>query len=510
MKTITAGEMMVLEVNAEYFGVSLLQLMECAGKAVADLVEKLSPGRKVTVYAGPGRNGGDGMVAARHLASKGFQVTVVLVGGEERITDRVVSANWKILKAMDSVKLVIARDSSQIPAVEGHTIIDALLGIGVKGELKPPILQAVQTINRLKGFKVAVDLPTGIDADTGKLLGEAVKADATITFHRVKQGLTKAGKHAGKIYTASIGIPPEAEKYAGPGDVLRVRRVRHPSAHKGDFGRLLVVGGSETYSGAPALAAMAALEVGVDLAYVAAPQRAAQAISTYSPNLITYKLEGERLNLKNLKTLKPLIEKSTAIILGPGLETAGETLKALPQILSLAEAYGKPMLLDADALKLFARLKRRFKTPCVLTPHRGEFQLLTGGEIPGNLEEVGEKVKREAAKFNAVVLLKAPVDVISDGERVKYNRTGNPSMTVGGTGDILAGIVGGLLAMDVKPFEAAVAGAFINGAAGDLASKRRGGLLKATDLLEEIPSLLENPMRHREASTQPQPPPPGG
>ncbi|RLI14080.1 MAG: NAD(P)H-hydrate dehydratase, partial [Candidatus Hecatellales archaeon] len=205
------------------------------------------------------------------------------------------------------------------------------------------------------------------------------------------------------------------------------------------------------------------------------------------------------LSLKHLRTLKLLIEKCTALILGPGLETRKESLKALPKILALAEAYRKPMLLDADGLKLFAQLKRKAKTACVLTPHRGEFKILTGVEPPVKLEETGEAVRKAAVKFNATILLKAPVDVVSNGGKVKYNRTGGPAMTVGGTGDVLAGVVGGFLAMGVPPFDAAVAGAFINGAAGDLAYKCKGPHVKATDLLTEIPRLIENPMSHLEA-----------
>ena len=499
MKLITAGDIAALEANAEYLGVSLLQLMECAGKAVADYIEGLKLGRRVAIYAGTGRNGGDGMVAARHLASKSFQVTLILVGGEERIVSPVVQANWKILKSLgESIKILVARDSAQIPMVEADVVVDALLGIGIKGELKPPILQAVQTINRLKGFKVAVDLPTGVDSDSGEILGKAVKADATVTFHKVKAGLAKARRYAGKIHVASIGIPPEAETYAGPGDVGKARRVRPPTAHKGEFGRLLIIGGSATYSGAPALAALAALEVGVDLVYVAAPRDAALAISSYSPNLITFKLEGECLSLKHVRILKTLVERCTALIIGPGLETRRESLKALPRILDMAEALGKPMLLDADGLKLFAQLGRRAGTACVLTPHRGEFKLLTGVEPSEEPGKLAGKVRDAARRFGATILLKAPVDVISDGDRVKLNRTGGPAMSVGGTGDVLAGVVGGFLAMGVQPFEAAVAGAFINGAAGDLAYKRKGPHLKATDLLQEIPGLIENPMKHAE------------
>jgi len=499
-EAISAEEMAALEYNAEYLGVSMLQLMECAGKAVAEAIASLGRGKEVVIYAGTGRNGGDGMVAARHLASLGFKVTLVLVGDERSIVDPTAQANWRAVKSsIRSIEVRAARDSSDIPRVEAPIIVDALLGTGAKGRLRQPILEAVRVINGLKGFKVAIDLPTGIEATTGEILGEAVRADLTVTFHRVKAGLLKAGKYAGEIKVAGIGIPPEAETYVGPGDVRKIWKPRPPTAHKGDFGRILVIGGSEVYSGAPALAALAALRTGVDLAYIAAPGVAAQAAKAYSPNLIVFKLEGAHLAPKHVRMLKPLIERSTAVIIGPELETRDESAKALPKLLALVERLSRPVLLDADGLKIFSRLKLRVKAPCVLTPHRGEFKLLSGAELPEDLDEAGRLVRETAEKFGATILLKGPVDIVSDGVKVKFNRTGNPGMTAGGTGDILAGIVGGLMAMGAKPFEAAAAGAFVCGAAGDLAYKRRGFHLVATDLLEEIPALLDNPMLHREA-----------
>ena len=498
-EAITAEDMAALEDNAEYLGVSKLQLMECAGKSVADIVEGLGKPGEIAVYAGTGRNGGDGMVAARHLASRGFKVEFFLVGGEERISDPSTLANWKALKSMEaSVEIVVARDSSEIPRSKASILLDAMLGTGARGKLRPPILQAVKIFNSLKGFKVAVDLPTGVEATTGSLLGDAVKADLTVTFHRVKIGLLKAKKYAGKIKVADIGIPPEAEIYAGPGDVRKVRKPRAWEAHKGDYGRLLVVGGSSTYSGAPALAALAGLQTGVDLVYVAAPGRAADLIASYSPNLIVTKLEGEVFQPKHVQALKPLLERCTGLVLGPGMETREESLQALKKLLKLAWKLGKPMVLDADGLKLFAKLKVKAKVPCVLTPHRGEFQILTGERLPEELDKASAEVKKAALKTGSVILLKAPVDIISDGVKVKLNRTGNPAMTAGGTGDVLAGIVGGLMALGFPAFDAAVAGAFLNGAAGDLVYTRKGAHLKASDLLEEIPRLMENPSLHKE------------
>ena len=186
-------------------------------------------------------------------------------------------------------------------------MIDALLGTGTKGQLKPLISQMVDYINSLNTFKLAVDVPTGIDSDTGEVLGTAVKADLTITFHKDKIGLKKAKEYVGELIVKDIGLPKEIEQFAGPGDVFLAKKPRDPTAHKGDFGRLLVIGGSEVYFGAPSLVSLGAMRTGVDLVYLAAPAKAAYAISSMSPDLITIKLDGSNLNPNNLETLKPFL-----------------------------------------------------------------------------------------------------------------------------------------------------------------------------------------------------------
>ncbi|MCD6240458.1 NAD(P)H-hydrate dehydratase, partial [Candidatus Bathyarchaeota archaeon] len=374
-----------------------------------------------------------------------------------------------------------------------------LLGIGLKGKPRPPILQLVKKINELDAFKVAVDVPTGIDSDTGEVLGEAVKANLTITFYKAKPGLLKASEYTGELIVKDIGLPKQFELYAGPGDVKLVVKERPPHAHKGEFGRLLVIGGSETYSGAPALVALAALRTGVDLTYIAAPEKTAHAISSYSPNLITIKLEGTHLNPRNVEALKKIIQRSTALVVGPGLGLHAETAEAVKEIIKVSEELGKPLLLDADGLKAFAEEKRKLSVPSVLTPHEGEFRLLSGKEPPQDVKEKAEAVKELAFQLNTTILLKGHIDIISDGRRIKYNFTGNPGMTVGGTGDVLSGIVGGLLAKGVSPFEAAAAGAFVNGAAGDFVLKEKGYHMVPTDIIDWIPRIFDNPMCHLEA-----------
>ena len=233
-ESITSKEMRALDLNAEYFGISRLQLMENAGRSVADEISwRFKPQEtKVAVFCGLGGNGGDGFVAARHLACRGFKVEVILAGKPSDIVNKQAKKNWRALKSLHmSVTTHEVHDSSLIPNIEAQVIVDALLGIGLKTPPRPPIAQLIRRINESSAYRVAVDVPTGIDADTGVVLGEAVKAHLTITFHKAKPGLIKAKEYVGELVVKSIGIPLEVEKFAGPGDVRMVVKPRAPEAH---------------------------------------------------------------------------------------------------------------------------------------------------------------------------------------------------------------------------------------------------------------------------------------
>jgi hydroxyethylthiazole kinase-like uncharacterized protein yjeF len=484
--------------NAEYYGVSLLQLMENAGRNVAaEIVSRFPIEQEVAVFCGLGGNGGDGFVAARHLAAQGFKVSVILAGKARDIRHEAALKNWCAVQPLrGSITVQEVTDGSIVPKVEAPIVVDALLGTGTKGRLKPPITQIVDYINGLEAFKIAVDVPTGVDSDTGEVLGVAVKANVTVTFHKVKLGLHAAKKYVGELIVRDIGLPRELETFAGPGDVLLAKKPRTAGAHKGDFGRLLVIGGSEVFSGAPALVSLAALRTGVDIVYLAAPAKTAYAVSSMSPDLITLKLKGDRLTASNVAALQPYLETVDAVVMGPGLGMHAETREFVKACVSAVEAAGKPLLLDADGLKAFAEFRRALKVPFVLTPHAGEYALLVGGKLSERLEERVAEVQKTAKELNAVVLLKGQVDLVCDAKRVKLNFTGNPGMTVGGTGDVLSGVVGALLAQKADPFEASAAGAFVNGAAGDFVAGDKGFHLVASDLLEWIPRVLDDPMSH--------------
>ena len=494
-QTITNDEMLAAEYNSEYLGVNHFQLMEVAGaktatEIAARLRDKSNP--RIQIIAGPGKNGGDGFTAARHLASLGYKVKVTLIARPSDVRDAASQQQLDaILRMTDSIQFESLPDSSQLRPIDADIIIDAILGYGVKGELRQPLLGAVRIINRSKGYKISLDLPSGIDSDTGQPHGDAVRADLTISFHKIKQGLTKATEHAGETIGLSIGIPPEAETYVGPGDFKILWKPRPPTAHKGDYGRLLIIGGSENFAGAPAFSALAATKCGTDLVYVASPAKTAEIIASYSPDLITIKLPGDHLNPKALSELPKWTSTADAIVLGPGIGLHDETVETVRKLITELGEQNKPMVLDADALKIFGRNRRRIKNPAVLTPHQGEFAQVLQRKISPDMQLRQEAVKQLAAETGATVVSKGNVDIIADTTRIKLNRTGNPFMTVGGTGDILTGIIGAFLAQRVEPFKAAAAGTFLNGLAGDILMREKGPTVTPLALVDHIPRAIK-------------------
>jgi hydroxyethylthiazole kinase-like uncharacterized protein yjeF len=278
-------------------------------------------------------------------------------------------------------------------------------------------------------------------------------------------------------------------------DVSAVIPKRKPESHKGDFGRLFVIGGSSRYTGAPALVGLAALRSGVDLVTIAAPVEAAKVISSFSPDLITIKLPCRDLEPSSLSELEEELKRSTAVVVGSGLGTTVSTRDAVIELARRLRNYNPnlPALFDADGLKALAGERELCRgMPWVLTPHAREFEVLTGVDLSSDVEGRMEQVKVAAGELGCTILLKAHVDVIAGPKGdVKLNYTGNPGMTVGGTGDVLAGIVGAFLSQGAEPFQAAVAGAWTCGRAGDLCHKEKGYEFIASDVVEKLPEVFK-------------------
>lgn len=496
---VKMDRMRALESNSAWRGVSRKLLMENAGaQLVRELLEREKP-ESVSVFAGTGNNGGDGFVAARHMVNKGIKIDLFLLGRPRDIISQSAQENWQVLTQMeDEIDFNIVRDSREISSlndVEADVVVDAMLGTGISGELREPVASAVAMINDLETYTVAVDVPTGLDPATGKGHDDATNCDLTVTFHDFKPGLEKAEEeHVGDLVVADIGIPKAAEKRTGPGDVQMAISPRRLNSHKGQNGRLLVVGGGSRYVGAPALAGMAALKSGADLATIATPSEPAEIINSFSPDLITLNLSGEDLNEDDVSKIETELKDSSALIVGPGLGMEDATKEAVMELMKvLADGYSDlPVLLDADGLKIVSEGPDVLEnTNCLLTPHSGEFELLSSSDLPKSDKERKKELTRVAKKLNSPILLKSHNDICASPDgKVILNDTGNPGMTVGGTGDVLAGIIGAFLSQGGEPFRSAAAGSFLCGLAGDLCSQETGYEFTASDVKEKIPDAI--------------------
>ena len=477
---ITASEMRRVDANCSDLGLLPLQLMENAGASVARAIRARFPagtGTRIIVLAGTGNNGGDGFVAARHLLD--YNPEILLLGRARDIATDESRRNWEILENL-SADLREIRDSSELSELklDADIVIDAMLGTGVRGSVREPVASAIDLINASSAFVLSIDVPSGFNPDNFE---KVVHADLTITNHRMKEGFSSRPEITGEVEVADIGIPTRATLIVGTGDLPPERS---SMSHKGDNGRVLVIGGG-AFTGAPALSALAALRAGADWVTVAAPQSVAGTIAGFSPDLIVHTLSGSYLAPDDIDIVNALVRKHDVAVIGMGLGRESETAEAVSEIIrSNPDAR---FVIDADALHAL-EIPVQGGTPPIITPHAGEFRML-GGEVSADLDERCELVMDFSARNRVVTLLKGDADVISDGRAVRINQTGNSGMTVGGTGDVLAGVAGAIFT-NAGALAAASAGAFIVGTAGDLAFVEYGYGLLATDVIECIPDAM--------------------
>lgn len=491
---IDVKEMRAIELNSEFLGVSTLMLMENAGRSVAEVISSRVPkDHSILIVAGKGGKAGDGFAAARHLDLMGFNVAIALLYPEDSIKHRDAVANLNIIKNGTDVD-VVEYDSGLIGRF--NVIVDSILGIGIRGAVRGVAKEAIDTINNNRSGRliVSIDAPSGIDPNTGEVLGVAVKADITVTLHAPKKGLID-NPYVGELIVADIGVPKKATTHVGPGDVVfRVRRKARKS-RKGDYGRTLVIAGSEKYYGAPWISALASWASGTDLVYLAAPKPVAE--ERFSPEIIVVELPGSVLVDDHFDMLKPYIEKASSILVGPGIGLERETERLVARVIAYAINGGKPIVIDADALKMLPGILQKYgdlKGKAILTPHLGEASHITGSDIEDSYESrkmVAERIAREA---KSITILKGYIDFICNPEGVCKERSlfGSPDMTRGGTGDVLAGLVAGLVNRCSDLFDAALSGVYINAAAGILALKRFGHS-SPLKLIELIPKILIEP-----------------
>lgn len=506
MKVATAEQMREFDRRAsEEFGVPSIVLMENAGRSVFEVVrDRLVDlnGKHVTIVAGRGNNGGDGFVVARHLREAGARVSVFLHGKPEDIRGDAKANLDILLESGVEVPSITSSDEITAALADSHAVVDALFGTGLRGEVTGLPADVISAVNAAGKPVVAVDIPSGMDADTGEILGVCVDADCTVTFALPKIGLlTYPGAvRVGELIVADIGIPEHlfAEVTVELVDETMVASKlpgRPPDAHKGTFGTAIVIAGSLGLTGAAAMASEAALRSGAGLSTLGCPASLWNVMATKLTEVMTRGLsDGGRgaISSDALYEALELVEKGDAVVLGCGLGTHPDTCEFVHRLVKLVH---KLMIIDADGLNALAQDTSTLEGDhgdLVLTPHPGEMSRLLGTSTQAVQSNRVDVVREAASRFRCVVVLKGARTLIADPSgRVYINPTGGPGLATGGTGDVLAGTIGGLLAQGLSPLDAAVCGTFVHGRAGDIAADELGAAgTIAGDVLRALPYAL--------------------
>ena len=510
MKYVSVSQMIGIEKAADAAGHSYDAMMEAAGKGLAEVIHERygsSGSRRVTALVGSGNNGGDALVALDYLLKWGWIAGVILLR-ERSVSDplikRVMDNGAATHEFLDPSQ---SRTDLKTEFLQSDILIDGVLGTGIKLPLRPPLDQIMSTVkevvDRLEEHPsiVAVDCPSGVDCDTGQVSPHSMNADLTVTMAAIKAGTLKfpAYEYLGELVCVNIGLP------AGLSEYDRITRevidkewvysrlpARSPSAHKGTFGTSLVIAGSVEFPGAVVLAGRSAYRIGSGLVTLAVPKTIYQGLIESLPEATWVNLadEGGGIAEKANDQIRDAVHKPTACLIGPGLGTRSGTRKFLKKILQLDGL--PPLVIDADGLRLLSSLnnwQEIIPQDCVFTPHPGEMSVMTGLPVEKIQENRIEIAEEFALRWNQVVLLKGAHSVIAapDG-RTKILISGNPALARAGSGDVLAGMITGLIAQGLKPFDAAVSGSWIHARAGELAEKSKGN--SASVLAGDISSAI--------------------
>ena len=508
MKIVTAQQMRELDQKAiQERGISGLTLMENAGRAVAEAAARLTAectDRPIIIVCGRGNNGGDGFVAARYLRDLGRRVKVLLAAARSEVTGE-AEAN---LRRLEEVGIEVTEVEGPEPAAEhfcaAGLVVDALLGTGLSGKVRGLPGRIIEAMNGCARPVLAVDVPSGLDADTGEPLGLAVRAVETVTMGLPKMGLFlyPGMDCVGRVTVADIGFPPDlVNETPSVADLMEPEWVRmllprrRRSAHKGSFGRVLVIAGSAGMTGAAYLCAQGALRVGAGLVTVGCPASVNDILEVKLTEAMTFPLPetySRALDTRALALILELAEEASVVAMGPGLSREPETAVLVRR---LAARMEQPMVIDADGLNALADASMIFEgehAPAVLTPHPGEMARLMGVATEKVQARRAHFAEAAAKRFRSAIVLKGARSIVAEaGRPLTVNPTGNPGMASGGTGDVLTGMTAGLIAQDLLPFEAAAAATYLHGLAGDIAADRVGeASMAASDLLEAVPAAI--------------------
>ncbi len=492
MKVLTTLQMKMAEAAANANGTSYLRLMENAGAACARAIREeygitSDTPKRITVVCGRGNNGGDGYVIARKLSEIGSRVTVVLAGGSPHTEQAKEMFSRVEQMPVNMITFDTNKNSALDALLKCDIIVEAVFGIGLTRDVTDVYAELFRYINSSSAQKVSIDIPGGLNADTGEVMGEAVKADLTVAVCTAKPChiLLPGSKYCGKVKVVSIGITEEEQYVSGDPfccsiDAQLVEKIfpkREPVSNKGDYGHVLSVCGSKCMAGAAVFAAVGAVRGGAGLVTAAFPECAYAAIASKitSPLLlpVEYNSDGT-FSSSAIEKIKAAMTKATSIVIGCGLGVNKDTASVLAEVIKTSEV---PIVIDADGINIISRninVLKAAKVPIIITPHPGEMSRLTGMSVRQIQTDRIQTAVDFANEYNVTVVLKGANTVVATpGEKMAYvNTTGNAGMSKGGSGDLLAGIIGAFSAHGIKAVDAAVMAVYLHGLAGDIAAEK--------------------------------------
>lgn len=508
MKVVNAEQMRDIDLRTiDRYGIPGQVLMERAGLCVAARVAELYGQRKVVVLAGGGNNGGDGLVAARRLFNEGAHVRVFLLVKEAKLNPECL---WQ-LKAVKKLGIPVEfRDRIEAKELHRAVVVDAIFGTGLSKPVISPFAEIIRFVNSSDVPVISVDLPSGISSDDGRIMGEAIKADATVTFGLPKTGhyLHPGAEYTGRLFIEDIGFPREltgSEKImtevVDRRDAALMIPERPAFSHKGVYGHVLVLAGSRGKPGAALMAARACMRAGAGMVTIGVPEGIADILQSMVIEEMVLPLpdDGEGAFSPDAleKVLSFIAGNVDVCAVGPGIRVTAGTRRLVSGLVCVSTV---PLVIDADginALQGNAAILKTAKSPVILTPHIGEMARLTDMRRTDLLADLVRTAKSFSPGFGSYLVLKgAPTLVASPEGRLFINTTGNPGMATAGAGDVLTGMIAGLLGQGMDPLDASVLGVYLHGLSGDIAAEEKGmHSLIAGDIIESIPAAFLSLLR---------------
>ncbi len=495
-KTLSAQDAYSILDNGNSMGFNEQLMVENAGFEIANDLRHKHKGDRILFTVGTGGKGAIGLSAARRML-KYADVEVAIVGDHNSIMNKVTRFNYRILSDIVDIHNISMDNINEFSKLLkwSEDIVDSIAGMGIRGRMSSTLYHVIERMNDSRKYTISIDMPSGLNVDTGIANRISVNADSVLAIHKTKKGLLKSN-FRGSTAIIDIGIPATLELFAGPGDVRSITRPKSMDSDKYTNGSVLIIGGSREFHGAPVLTAfaanatMAALRSNSGYVNTMVPGDIASDVSKMSPSMVVRSLPSEAIDIEAAKAIEMV--RHNVLAIGPGLSQKAMTNKGVASLLSMERRKGNIVVIDASAIKSIAPYKSYIGQNSIITPHTGEFNALTGIDLTkASMDRKLHSAIEFADAYGCTLVLKGNETIITDGKNLKINKSSTPILATMGTGDVLTGMIASYAGMSTMPFESAVAAVYMHSKIGDMLFEKKGLHITAQDVIDMIPEQLK-------------------